>query len=76
MVQKRGGTLANFPSIKEKDYCVHNFRIGAATTAARKGVKDCLIKMLRRWESSAYQLYVCTPRSELIGISKLLVMEG
>ena len=36
----------------------HSFRSGAATTAARCGVADATIKMLGRWKSSAYQLYI------------------
>ena len=43
-------------------YAGHSFRIGAATTAAEKGIEDSVIKMLGRWESSAYQLYVCSSR--------------
>ena len=75
LVQKLRSVLANFPSIKEKDYCGHSFRIGAATTAAKRGIKDSMIKILGRWESSAYQLYIRTPRSELTRISKQLVSE-
>ncbi len=41
-------------------YSGHSFRIGAATTAALVGLPDHTIKMLGRWESSAYQLYVRT----------------
>ena len=36
-------------------YSGHSFRIGAATSAARIGLEDSLIKTLGRWESSAYQ---------------------
>ena len=35
-------------------YSSHSFRIGAATTAASRGVEDSLIKILGRWESAAY----------------------
>ena len=42
----------------EAAYAGHSFRIGAATTAAERGIEDSLIKMMGRWESSAYQLYV------------------
>ena len=48
--------------LNSKDYAGHSFRIGAATTAAEQGVEDSVIKMLGRWESSAYQIYVRTPR--------------
>ena len=50
----------------------HSFRIGAATTAAAKGVPDSTIKMLGRWESSAYLLYIRTPRDQLAAISGTL----
>lgn len=56
-------------------YSGHSFRIGAATTAAKKGVGDAAIKMLGRWKSAAYQLYVRTPRSQLAGVSKTLVAD-
>ena len=51
----------------------HSFRIGAATTAAQKGIQDSTIQMLGRWQSAAYLPYVQTPRSQLIPISARLV---
>ena len=54
-------------------YNGHSFRIGAATTAARVGIPDSTIKILGRWESSAYCLYIQTPRQQLTGISSNLV---
>ena len=53
-------------------YSGHSFRSGAATTAASQGIGDATIKMLGRWRSSAYQLYVKTPRSELAAFSRRL----
>ena len=53
-------------------YSGHSFRIGAATTALRAGISDANIKMLGRWESSAYQLYLKTPREELASVSTML----
>ena len=51
--------------INGRDYAGHSFRIGAATTAAEKGVEDSLIKTLGRWESNAYQTYIRVPREVL-----------
>ncbi len=50
-------------------YSGHSFRSGAA---ARQGVEDSTIKMLGRWRSSAYQLYVRTLREQLAAFSKEL----
>ena len=56
-------------------YSGHSFRSGAATTAARQGIGDATIKMLGRWKSSAYQLYIKTPRQHLAKISGTLVKD-
>ena len=53
-------------------YAGYSFRIGAATTAARRGIQDATIKMLGRWESSAYLLYLKTPRDQLSAVSSIL----
>ena len=55
-----------------KDYAGHSSRIGVATTAAKRGVENSLIKMLGRRESFASQIYIKTPREILAGISKRL----
>jgi len=58
--------------LDERNYCSHSFRIGAATTAASRGLEDCIIKTLGRWESVAYLQYVRIPRERLASISGVL----
>ena len=56
-------------------YSGHSFRIGAATTAAAQGIPDLLIKTMGRWESSAYTLYIRTPKEQLQNVANALVRE-
>ena len=56
--------------INDKQYNTHSFRIGVATTAKEAGISDVHIKMLRCWKSTAYQLYVRTPREKLAKLSR------
>ena len=56
-----------------KCYAGHSFRIGAATTSGMCRLSDFTIKMLGRWESTAYLLYIRTPRVQL---AKLLAIIG
>ena len=55
--------------VDPKKFAGHSFRIGAATTASRQGISEATIKMLGRWESAAYLLYIKTPRDQLASIS-------
>ena len=59
--------------IDDKQYATHSFRIGAATTAKGAGISDVHIKMLGRWKSNVYQVYVRTPQKELANLSKQMV---
>ncbi|XP_048583959.1 uncharacterized protein LOC125563135 [Nematostella vectensis] len=44
----------------------HSLRIGTASYAAAAGLPDWLIKVLGRWSSDCYQLYVRTPQNILL----------
>ena len=50
----------------------HSFRIGAATTAASRGIPDHLIKTMGRWSSEAHLLYVRTPVDTLLSVASQL----
>ena len=58
--------------VDTKKYAGHSFRIGAATTANHQGISEATIKMLGRWESSAYLRYRKTPRGQLASTSSKL----
>ena len=48
-----------------QNFAGHSFRIGAATAAARAGIKDSTIQAMGRWSSGAFLTYIRTPREEL-----------
>ena len=53
-------------------YTGRRFRIGAATSAASRGLPDHLIKTLGGWSSDAYQIYIHPPVSTIVGVASLL----
>ena len=55
----------------------HSFRIGAASVAAAACLPDCFIKVLGRWSSDCYQLYIRTPQSTLESVApRMAIVPG
>ena len=70
-VNKLRDTLRNI-GICQDSYSGHSFRAGAATTAAQHGIPDATIQLLGRWQSTAYLVYIKTPRDRLASITATL----
>ncbi len=51
--------------ISAKNFSSHSFRIGAATSAAQKGLTKHQIQTLGRWSSEAFQSYIRTDQSHI-----------
>ena len=56
--------------LSESQFAGHSLRIGAATAAASAGIEDSMIRTPGRWSSSAFLLYIRTPRQHLAGFSR------
>lgn len=62
-------------SVNVSPFSGHSFRIGAASTAAKVGIGDAIIKTLGRWSSTSYMSYIKTPRDSLTAISRSLAQQ-
>uniref|UniRef100_A0A1X7TIL8 Tyr recombinase domain-containing protein n=1 Tax=Amphimedon queenslandica TaxID=400682 RepID=A0A1X7TIL8_AMPQE len=58
--------------IESGGYSGRSFRIGAATSAAKAGVPNHIIKAMGRWESEAYQTYIRSSPSTLAAVASSL----
>ena len=65
-------TLAT-AGVQHQNFSGHSFRIGAATTAAARGVADSTIQTLGRWKSDSFKHYIRMQKSELASISDKLI---
>ena len=64
-------TRAGYPC---QNYAGHSFRIGMATTAAAVRIPDSTIQALGQWTSTAFLLYIRTPRDRLAQLSASLAL--
>ena len=55
-------------------YSGHSFRIGAATTAASRGISDTTIQILGRWSSDSYTRYIRTPRELSLHVAAFSIL--
>lgn len=53
-------------------YTAHSFRIGAATTAAQRGLSTSTIKTMGRWSSEAYASYIRPSRLQVLEAQRAL----
>ncbi len=59
--------------ISARIFSCHSFRIGAATSAAQKGLTKHQIQTLGRWSSEAFQSYIRTDQSHIKSAHQTLV---
>jgi len=57
--------------LPEQNFAGHSFHIRAATAATSTVIKDSVIRTLGRWSSSAYLVYIRTPREQLASFQDL-----
>ena len=57
---------ARHASLPFKTFKGHSFGNGAASNQSGRLMAAALIKVLSRWSSDCYQLYICTPRNLLL----------
>lgn len=72
--QKHLKAVLRLSGISPEPYSSHSFRIGAATTAAHRGLSQQHIQTLGRWTSDAFKSYIRLSQSHLKEAQKTMSM--
>ncbi len=71
--QKHPKAVLLSAGISARNFSSHSFRIGAATSAAQKGLTKHQIQTLGRWSAEAFQSYIRTDQSHIKSAHQTLV---
>ncbi|XP_016109652.1 uncharacterized protein, partial [Sinocyclocheilus grahami] len=71
--QKHLKSVLLLSGIPADNFSSHSFRIGAATTAAKKGLSQQQIQALGRWSSEAFKSYIRSDRSHIKEAQRTLI---
>lgn len=71
--QKHLKSVLQSSGIPAKHFSSHSFRIGAATSAAQKGLSKQQIQTLGRWSSEAFQSYIRTNQFHIKAAHQTLI---
>ncbi len=71
--QKHLKSVLLVSGIPANNFSSHSFRIGAATTAAQKGLSQQQIQMLGRWSSGAFKSYIRSDHSHIMEAHQNLI---
>lgn len=71
--QKHLKTVLQQSGFPADNFSSHSFRIGAATSAAQKGLSQNQIQTLGRWSSNAFKSYIRTSRHHIKKAHQILI---
>ena len=64
--------VTHCPGMDPKDFALHSFRRGGATTAREKGIADSFVQQFGGWSSEAFRLYMCLSVADQLTITRAI----